>query len=118
MARSLVGNANSKQESTMSQSVRARWIQLVLGLVCMMFHLGAPVHLVDSVHQALAAKFGVTLPSCRYFSLLVFLQAFLSPFQGSLIDRFGCPNLISLGTIVAGSSWISRSYATARRCST
>ncbi|HWM69700.1 MAG TPA: oxalate/formate MFS antiporter [Steroidobacteraceae bacterium] len=95
----------------MSQSVRARWIQLVLGLVCMM-SISSPQYIWTLFTKPLAAKFGVTLPELQVtFSLLVFLQAFLSPFQGSLIDRFGARTLISLGTIVAGSSWILASYA-------
>jgi len=40
------------------------------------------------------------------FSLLIILQTFFSPFQGRLIDRFGPRLLISLGTLLAGFSWV------------
>ena len=95
----------------MSQPARARWIQLVLGLLCMM-SISSPQYIWTLFTKPLAAKFGVTLPELQVtFSLLVFLQAFLSPFQGSLIDRFGARTLISIGTLVAGSSWVLASYA-------
>lgn len=95
----------------MSHPVRARWIQLVLGLLCMM-SISSPQYIWTLFTKPLAAKLGVTLPELQVtFSLLVFLQAFLSPFQGSLIDRFGARALLSVGTLVAGSSWILASYA-------
>ncbi len=95
----------------MSQPVRARWIQLALGLVCMM-SISSPQYIWTLFTKPLAAKYGVSLPQLQVtFSLLVFLQAFLSPFQGSLIDRFGARILISVGTIVTGSSWILAAYA-------
>jgi OFA family oxalate/formate antiporter-like MFS transporter len=95
----------------MSQPARARWIQLVLGLLCMM-SISSPQYIWTLFTKPLAAKFGVTLPELQVtFSLLVFLQAFLSPFQGGLIDRFGARTLISIGTLVAGSSWVLASYA-------
>jgi OFA family oxalate/formate antiporter-like MFS transporter len=95
----------------MSQSIRARWIQLVLGLICMM-SISSPQYIWTLFTKPLAAKFAVSLPELQVtFSLLVFLQAFLSPFQGSLIDRFGARTLLSVGTLVAGSSWILASYA-------
>src|SRR5258708_9053255 len=90
----------------MSQPLRARWIQLVLGLLCMM-SISSPQYIWTLFTKPLAAKFDVTLPELQVtFSLLVFLQAFLSPFQGSLIDRCGARPLISIGTLVAGSSCV------------
>jgi MFS transporter, OFA family, oxalate/formate antiporter len=88
-----------------------RWVQLVLGLLCMM-SISSPQYVWTLFTKPLAAKFGVALPELQVtFSLLVFLQAFLSPFQGSLIDRFGARTLISIGTLTAGLSWTLASYA-------
>jgi oxalate/formate antiporter len=77
-----------------------------------MMSISSPQYIWTLFTKPLAAKFGVTLPELQVtFSLLVFLQAFLSPFQGSLIDRFGARTLISIGTLVAGSSWVLASFA-------
>src|ERR1700761_8009747 len=88
-----------------------RWLQLLLGLICMM-SISSPQYVWTLFTKPLAAKFGVTLPELQVtFSLLVFLQAFLSPFQGRLIERLGARALISVGTVTAGLSWALASYA-------
>lgn len=90
---------------------RTRWLQLGLGLLCMMT-ISSPQYVWTLMTKPLGAKFGVALPELQVtFSILVFLQAFFSPFQGALIDRFGPRKLISIGTLLAGVSWMLASYA-------
>src|ERR1700721_925213 len=92
-------------------SARTRWMQLALGLVCMM-SISSPQYVWTLFTKPLAAKLGVGLPELQVtFSVLVFLQAFFSPFQGALIERFGARTLISIGTVMAGLSWTLASYA-------
>jgi OFA family oxalate/formate antiporter-like MFS transporter len=88
-----------------------RWLQLALGLVCMMT-ISSPQYVWTLMTKPLMAKLGISLPEVQVtFSILVFLQAFFSPFQGALIDRFGPRRLISIGTLLAGVSWMLASYA-------
>jgi OFA family oxalate/formate antiporter-like MFS transporter len=88
-----------------------RWIQLGLGLICMMT-ISSPQYVWTLMTKPLMAKLGIALPELQVtFSLLVLLQAFFSPFQGALIDRFGPRMLISIGTVLAGLSWVLASYA-------
>jgi len=90
---------------------RTRWFQLALGLVCMMT-ISSPQYVWTLMTKPLAAKLGIALPELQVtFSILVLLQAFSSPFQGALIDRFGPRLLISIGTLLAGVSWVLASYA-------
>ncbi|HEY1999885.1 oxalate/formate MFS antiporter [Paraburkholderia sp.] len=92
-------------------SERTRWLQLGLGLVCMMT-ISSPQYVWTLMTKPLAAKLGIALPELQVtFSILVLLQAFFSPFQGALIDRFGPRMLISIGTLLAGVSWVLASYA-------
>jgi oxalate/formate antiporter len=92
-------------------SKRTRWSQLALGLICMM-SISSPQFVWTLFTKPLAAKLGAGLPELQVtFSLLVFLQAFFSPFQGALIERFGARTLISIGTVLAGLSWTLASYA-------
>jgi oxalate/formate antiporter len=89
-----------------------RWLQLALGLVCMMA-ISSPQYVWTLLTKALSAKLGVPLPELQVtFSLLIILQTFFSPFQGKLIDRFGPRLLISLGTVMSGLSWVLASMAT------
>jgi OFA family oxalate/formate antiporter-like MFS transporter len=96
---------------TVPTTARTRWIQLGLGLVCMMT-ISSPQYVWTLMTKPLAAKLGIALPELQVtFSILVLLQAFFSPFQGALIDRFGPRLLISIGTLLAGVSWVLASYA-------
>ncbi|OBI10915.1 oxalate/formate MFS antiporter [Mycobacterium sp. E2462] len=90
---------------------QSRWVQLGLGLVCMMT-ISSPQYVWTLMTKPLADKLGVALPALQVtFSLLVVLQAFFSPFQGALIDRFGPRRLISIGTLLAGASWVLAAQA-------
>ena len=93
-------------------SERLRWAQLALGMICMMT-ISSPQYVWTLMTKPLMAKLGITLPEVQVtFSILVFLQAFCAPFQGALIDRFGARTLISIGTLLAGVSWMLASHAT------
>jgi oxalate/formate antiporter len=83
-----------------------RWIQLVLGLVCMMT-ISSPQYTWTLFTKPLGAQLAATLPQLQLtFSLLIVLQTFLSPLQGLLVDRFGPRYLISAGTLLSGLSWV------------
>ncbi|MGN4154852.1 oxalate/formate MFS antiporter [Burkholderia gladioli] len=89
-----------------------RWLQLGLGLLCMMA-ISSPQYVWTLMTKPLSAKLGVPLPELQVtFSLLIILQTFFSPFQGKLIDRFGPRLLISLGTVMSGLSWVLASMVT------
>jgi oxalate/formate antiporter len=87
-------------------SIHNRWAQLLFGLVCMMA-ISSPQYVWTLFTKPLTAKFGVALSTLQVtFSLLIVLQTFFSPLQGSLVDRFGPRRLITIGAILAGLSWV------------
>jgi oxalate/formate antiporter len=89
-----------------------RWIQLVLGVVCMMA-ISSPQYTWTLFTKPLSSELAVKLPQLQVtFMILVVLQTFLSPLQGFLVDRFGPRFLISAGTLLSGLSWVLASYAT------
>lgn len=91
-------------------STASRWIQLLLGLVCMAA-ISSPQYVWTLLTKPLAAKLGVPLPELQVtFSLLIILQTFFSPFQGGLIDRFGPRRLIAIGTLMSGASWVLSAF--------
>ncbi|WP_233838884.1 oxalate/formate MFS antiporter [Paraburkholderia sp. ZP32-5] len=98
--------------SARAAATHNRWLQLGLGLLCMMA-ISSPQYVWTLLTKPLSAKLGVPLPELQVtFSLLIILQTFFSPFQGKLIDRFGPRILISLGTVMSGLSWVLASMAT------
>ena len=93
-------------ENLSTVATRNRWLQLGLGLICMMA-ISSPQYVWTLMTKPLAAKLGIALPELQVtFSLLIILQTFFSPFQGKLIDRFGPRLLISIGTVMSGLSWV------------
>ena len=88
-----------------------RWVQLTLGLVCMMA-ISSPQYVWALFTKPMVTAFGVKLSQLQVtFSILIVLQTFLSPVQGYLIDRFGPRLLLSIGGAVTGLSWILASQA-------
>ncbi len=84
----------------------SRWIQLLLGLVCMIV-ISSPQYVWTLFTQPLMASLRASLAEVQItFSILIVVQTFLAPCQGFLIDRFGPRLLLSVGGVVTGSSWI------------
>ena len=76
-------------------SPRTRWIQLVLGVICMIV-ISSPQYVWALFTQPLTAALGATLAELQItFSILIVVQTFLSPWQGVLVDRFGPRLLLS-----------------------
>jgi oxalate/formate antiporter len=88
-----------------------RWVQLGLGLVCMMA-ISSPQYVWTLFTKPLGTALGVAPATLQVtFSLLIVLQTFFSPFQGWLVDRFGPRLLIGVGGLLSGLSWVLASYA-------
>ena len=89
-----------------------RWVQLVVGVICMMA-ISSPQYVWTLFTKPILAQFGGALSTLQItFSILIVLQTFLSPFQGYLVDRFGPRVLLSLGAVLTGASWVLTAQAT------
>src|SRR6266849_8398410 len=92
--------------------LRNRWIQLLLGLVCMVT-ISSPQYVWALFTQPLTEALGASLAEIQVtFSILIVVQTFLSPPQGFLVDRFGPRVLLSLGALLTGLSWGLAAQAT------
>ena len=92
--------------------IRSRWIQLLLGLVCMIV-ISSPQYVWTLFTQPLMTTLQVTLPQIQItFSILIVVQTFLAPGQGLLVDRFGPRALLSVGGALTGLSWVLAARAT------
>jgi len=91
--------------------LHSRWTQLVLGVLCMM-SISSPQYVWALFTKPLGAQLGVGLAELQVtFSVLIVLQTFFSPFQGYLVDKFGPRNLLSVGALLTGLSWLLASRA-------
>ena len=92
--------------------MRSRWIQLLLGLVCMVV-ISSPQYVWTLFTQPLMTTLHVTLAEVQVtFSALIVIQTFLAPCQGLLVDRFGPRALLSVGGAFTGLSWVLAARAT------
>lgn len=92
--------------ATEAQDSSRRWVQLAIGLVCMMA-ISSPQYVWALLTRPMAARLGATLAELQVtFSILIVLQTFLAPVQGFLVERFGPKRLLSLGAILTGGSWV------------
>jgi OFA family oxalate/formate antiporter-like MFS transporter len=90
----------------------SRWIQLLLGLVCMIV-ISSPQYVWTLFTQPLMTTLQATLAQIQItFSILIVLQTFLAPCQGLLVDRFGPRALLSVGGALTGLSWVLAARAT------
>src|SRR5256712_11958355 len=86
--------------------MRSCWIQMLLGLVCMVVRSG-PLYVWPLFTQPLMGSLHASLAQIQItFSLLIVVQAFLCPCQGFLVDKFGPRALLSLGGALTGLSWV------------
>ena len=89
-----------------------RWVQLVLGLLCMMA-ISSPQYVWALFAKPLGSALGATAAGVQVtFSILIVLQTFFSPFQGWLVERFGPRWLIAFGAGLTGLSWVLAASAT------
>ena len=92
--------------ASQSSFLKSKWVQLLLGIVCMMA-ISSPQYVWALFTKPLLGELGVELATLQVtFSILIVLQTFFSPFQGYLVDRFGPRLLLSIGAILTGLSWI------------
>lgn len=88
-----------------------RWVQLVIGIICMAMVANLQYGwtlFVDPMHE----KFGWTKAAIQVaFTIFVLCETWLVPVEGYLMDRFGPRPVVLVGGILAGLSWIMNSYA-------
>ena len=88
-----------------------RWVQLGLGLVCMMA-ISSPQYVWTLFTKPLGTALGASAAGVQVtFSILVVLQTFFSPFQGWLVEKFGPRWLIAFGAGLTGLSWVFAAFA-------
>src|SRR6202051_5203585 len=104
-------NTTSARQTRTTGILGSRWMQLFLGLVCMMA-ISSPQYRWTVFRKPLMTQLGVSLTQVQItFSIFVVLQTFLSPLQGYLIETFGPKLLLAVGATMTGLSWVLASSA-------
>ncbi|WP_020181362.1 oxalate/formate MFS antiporter [Methylopila sp. M107] len=94
----------------MSESTR--WIQIVVGVVCMIATANiqyAWTLFVPEIQQT----FGWERASIQVaFTIFVLVQTWLTPIEGYFIDKYGPRFMVATGALFIGAAWVLNSYAT------
>jgi oxalate/formate antiporter len=103
--------ASAAQQAQTTGFLGSRWMQLILGLICMTA-ISSPQYVWTLFTKPLMAQLGVSLTQLQVtFSIFIVLQTFLSPLQGYLIEKFGPKLLLATGAVMTGLSWVLASSA-------
>ncbi len=99
------------QEGLGKQSTAYRWVQLVVGIICMAMIANLQYGWTLFVNP-IDAKFHWGRASIQVaFSIFVLLETWLVPFEGYLVDRFGPRLVVLVGGILCGIAWAMNAYA-------
>jgi OFA family oxalate/formate antiporter-like MFS transporter len=88
-----------------------RWIQLVMGIVCMALIANLQYGWTLFVNP-IEAKNHWGLPAIQLsFSIFVVVETWLVPLEGWLVDKFGPRPVIASGAVLGGLGWVIDAYA-------
>jgi OFA family oxalate/formate antiporter-like MFS transporter len=88
-----------------------RWIQLFLGIVCMVMIANLQYGWTLFVNP-LADKYGWTKAAIQVaFSIFVLTETWLVPIEGWFVDRFGPRPVVLVGGLLCGIGWVMNSFA-------
>src|SRR5690242_9460899 len=101
----------SVPEVLVKKSSWYRWVQLVVGIVCMAMIANLQYGWTLFVNP-IDAKFHWGRASIQVaFSIFVLLETWLVPVEGYLVDRFGPRLVVLVGGALCGIAWTLNAYA-------
>ncbi len=97
--------------ATRSQASSMRWVQLVIGIICMVMIANLQygwtlfVNPIDQKYHWGRASIQVA------FTIFVLLETWLVPVEGWFVDRFGPKIVVLIGGVLVGIAWALNSIA-------
>ncbi len=89
----------------------ARWMQIVVGIVCMVAAANIQYAWTLFVPEIQAQQNWTRASIQTAFTIFVVVQTWLTPIEGYFIDRYGPRVIVAAGGFFTGLSWIVDSYA-------
>lgn len=93
------------------QAPSYRWMQLIMGIVCMAMIANLQYGWTLFVNP-ISDKYGWSRAAIQVaFTIFVLTETWLVPIEGYLVDRFGPRPVVMVGGILCGLGWVMNSYA-------
>src|SRR4030081_3488777 len=97
--------------ATTTRPASYRWMQLVMGIVCMAMIANLQYGWTLFVNP-IADKYGWTKAAIQVaFTIFVLTETWLVPIEGYLVDRFGPRPVVMIGGLLCGVGWVLNSFA-------
>ena len=101
----------SRSNSSVTAPPASRWLQLCVGLLCMIAVANLQYGWTLFVHP-LHDKYGWSLGSIQTaFAIFVIAETWLVPFEGWFVDRFGPKFVVLAGGVLVAAAWALNSMA-------
>lgn len=101
----------STAATTASSGLRNRWVQLLMGVIAMMAIANLQYAWTVFVNP-MQKQWGWSLAAIQgVFAMFILAETWLVPFEGYLVDRFGPRNIVSIGAVLVGLSWVGSGMA-------
>lgn len=103
--------ASATSTATSSHAGTNRWLQLLMGIVCMAMIANLQYGWTLFVNP-IADKHGWSKAAIQVaFTIFVLTETWLVPVEGYLVDRFGPKPVVLAGGVLCGIGWVLNSYA-------
>ncbi|MBF6987841.1 MULTISPECIES: oxalate/formate MFS antiporter [Cupriavidus] len=107
-----MSNANAGALHPNHAPESTRWIQLVVGVVCMIATANIQYAWTLFVPE-IQETYGWSRASIQIaFTVFVLVQTWLAPIEGYFIDKFGPRMMVAFGALFIGTAWVINSQAT------
>ena len=104
-------DADAAGLSTITRPASYRWMQLVMGIVCMAMIANLQYGWTLFVNP-IADKYGWSKAAIQVaFTIFVLTETWLVPIEGYLVDRFGPRPVVMIGGLLCGVGWVLNSFA-------
>src|SRR6202140_1635774 len=104
-------DADAAGLSTITRPASYRWMQLLMGIVCMAMIANLQYGWTLFVNP-IADKYGWTKAAIQVaFTIFVLTETWLVPIEGYLVDRFGPRPVVMIGGLFCGVGWVLNSFA-------
>jgi len=104
-------NANSSSVLPAQSALANAWLQLLVGIICMVMVANLQYGWTLFVGP-IGAKYGWTKAAIQVtFTIFVLFETWLVPAEGYLVDRFGPKWMIVGGGVLCGLAWTINSFA-------
>src|SRR6266849_10067808 len=108
-------DADAAGLSTITRPASYRWMQLLMGIVCMAMIANLQYGWTLFVNP-IADKYGWSKAAIQFaFTIFVLTETWLVPIEGYLVDRFGPRLMISGSGVLVAIAWVINSVADSDR---